>query len=146
MTQSCGCQICRTCLRPGCSSPPLLFGGLAEALDGIARRGAELLKERCRGTLEPLHDVVQPVGAVWRPVDLRERAGHDCAEVLGLLEEMPRGRVVDEHGRGCEQQHHVRPETIDRGAEVARSADRDDTAPAERAAWAAMMATCAATA
>ena len=54
-------------------------------LDGIAHRGTEQLKKRCGGTLELLHGVVQPVawhgGAVRRPVDRRERGGHDCAEV-----------------------------------------------------------------
>ncbi len=40
------------------------------------------------------------------------------------------GRVVDEHGRGCEQHHHVRPETIGRGAAVAGPLIADDTTPA----------------
>jgi len=53
----------------------------------------------------------------------RERAGHYSAEVLGLLEETPRDRVVDEHRRAYEQHHHVRPETIGRGTAVARTVD-----------------------
>lgn len=42
-------------------SPALLFGGPAGALDGIARPGTERLKNRCRGTLELFHGVVQYV-------------------------------------------------------------------------------------
>jgi hypothetical protein len=41
--------------------PALLFRNLADALDGIAPPGTEWLKKRCRGTLELLHGVVQPV-------------------------------------------------------------------------------------
>jgi hypothetical protein len=41
--------------------PALLFGAVGDALDGIAGLGTEQLKKRCRGTLELLHGVVQPV-------------------------------------------------------------------------------------
>jgi len=41
--------------------PALLFGAVGDALDGIADLGREQLKKRCRGTLELLYGVVQPV-------------------------------------------------------------------------------------
>src|SRR5580704_7277186 len=71
--------------------PGLFFGGLADAVDGVADRGREQLKERCRGALELSHCVLQPVardgGAFRRLVYHRERVRHQPAEVLGLLKE-----------------------------------------------------------
>ena len=39
----------------------LFFGGLADAVDGVAHPGREQLKKRCRGALELSHCVLQPV-------------------------------------------------------------------------------------
>jgi hypothetical protein len=47
--------------RANVTNKVLLFGSLADALDGIAHPWTEQLKKRCCGTLELAHGVVQPV-------------------------------------------------------------------------------------
>ena len=77
------------------------------------------------------------------PVCRRERAGHDPAEVLGLLEEVPRDRIAISTGALVSSIIMYVLKPSDAASRSPEPSSTDAVALAERPAWATRMAACA---